>query len=127
MRSGVIIAAGAAQKEGVEMTTEAVATKTKKKVLVKRYKGDNAAQRGIEKMLNAGWEIEGQSGRKQAWSPVTGVFTRKQVHTITFVKDVEVKPLTSKQRARRRFGWRLAVILWAVVILLVIVLIASVA
>jgi hypothetical protein len=56
------------------------------KVKVVTYKGDKAAQNGIEKMLNLGWQLQDQSSRKMLWRPTTGVFTRKQKHTITFVK-----------------------------------------
>jgi hypothetical protein len=37
-------------------------------------------------MLGKGYELQGQGSRKVAWSPVTGVFTSKQKHTLTFVK-----------------------------------------
>jgi hypothetical protein len=57
------------------------------KVKVKKFKGDRAAARGIEKMLADGWAIQSQSTRKAAFSLLTGVFTRKQIHTVTFQKE----------------------------------------
>lgn len=57
-----------------------------RKVIVRTVKGDRAAQRKIEEMLAKGYRLEGQASRKVAWSPLTGVFTRKQKHTLTFVK-----------------------------------------
>jgi len=60
-----------------------------RKVKVLRFKGNMAAQRRINHMLSKGWEIQDQSSRKQVWSPVTGLFTRRQVHTVTFVKEVK--------------------------------------
>jgi hypothetical protein len=55
-------------------------------VVVETVKGDSAARRRIEFMLANGYELQGQGTRKVVWSPVTGVFTRKQKHTLTFVK-----------------------------------------
>jgi hypothetical protein len=56
------------------------------KVIVETVKGDAAARRTIEYYLSRGYELQGQGSRKVVWSPVTGVFTRKQKHTLTFVK-----------------------------------------
>ena len=58
-----------------------------KAVKVQKYKGDRAAARGIEKMSGKGWTVQTQSTRKALFSLVAGVFTRKQIHTVTFVKD----------------------------------------
>lgn len=51
---------------------------------VKRYKGDRALDRGIRKMARHGWEVETRTTRKAWFSWLTGFFTRKQVHTVTF-------------------------------------------
>ena len=68
----------------------------KRQVKVMTFKGDKAASRGIEKMLNEGWEVENADSRRQVASmhkgaallfPVAGLFTSKQKHTITFVKE----------------------------------------
>jgi hypothetical protein len=55
-------------------------------VIVATVKGNRAAERKIAFMLGKGYELQGQGSRKVAWSPVTGVFTSKQKHTLTFVK-----------------------------------------
>jgi hypothetical protein len=69
-----------------------------REVKVVTYKGEKAAQRGIERMLKQGWQIEGQDSRRQVFSmhkggtvllPVAGLFTGKQKITITFVKERE--------------------------------------
>lgn len=51
-----------------------------------RVKGDRQAAQTIEKMEKKGYRLENQSTRKAAFSLLTGVFTRKQIHTLTFVK-----------------------------------------
>lgn len=48
------------------------------KVKVVTYKGERAAQKGISKMLGDGWELEGQSSRKEWFNLTTGIFTGKQ-------------------------------------------------
>lgn len=55
-------------------------------VKVEKYKGEKELQQGLAKMLSAGWTLQTQATRKQAYSLMTGVFTKKQVHTVTFVK-----------------------------------------
>jgi len=55
-------------------------------VVVKTVKGNKAAQRQIRSMLTRGYELEAQSSRKVAWTPLTGLWTRKQKHTLTFIK-----------------------------------------
>ena len=37
-------------------------------------------------MYSAGWHIEGQSTRKQVYSLTTGVFTKKGISTVTWVR-----------------------------------------
>lgn len=56
-------------------------------VKVKKFKGEKDLQKGIEKMLKDGWRLENQNSRKALYSLTTGVFTRKQIHTVTFIKD----------------------------------------
>lgn len=56
-------------------------------VKVMKFKGEKELERGIEKMLADGWQLQNQASRKQAYSLMTGVFTKKQIHTVTFVKD----------------------------------------
>lgn len=55
-------------------------------VIVETVKGDHAAQRRIAFMIEHGYQLQQQGSRKVVWSPLTGVFTRKQKHTLTFVK-----------------------------------------
>ncbi len=55
-------------------------------VKVKTYKGNRTAAHGIEKMEKQGWTVRDQAVRKAVFSPVTGFFTRKQIHTVTFEK-----------------------------------------
>jgi hypothetical protein len=63
----------------------------KTEVKVIKYKGNKAAQKGIEKMLNQGWQLQDQATRKQVFSLATGIFTRKQIHNITFIREVETR------------------------------------
>lgn len=56
------------------------------KVKVAKYKGDKAAARGIAKMTDRGWTVQSQSTRKAVYSLMGGLFTKKQIHTVTFVK-----------------------------------------
>lgn len=58
----------------------------KASVVVKTVKGERAAEREIRRMLERGYQLETHGSRKVVWSPLTGVFTRKQKHTLTFVK-----------------------------------------
>jgi hypothetical protein len=53
---------------------------------VKRYNGDRALERGLQRMKAQGWTPQNVNTRKAAYSLMTGIFTRKQVHTVTFVK-----------------------------------------
>lgn len=57
------------------------------KVKVRKFKGEQQLARGIERMAKTGWTVQGQSSRKKVYSLTTGIFTRKQIHTVTFVKD----------------------------------------
>jgi hypothetical protein len=55
-------------------------------VKVEKYKGERALEHGIEKMTGKGWTVQNQNSRKAMYSLATGVFTRKQIHTVTFTK-----------------------------------------
>jgi hypothetical protein len=57
---------------------------TATKIVVKKFKGDRALERGLNRMAERGYEVQSQATRKAAYSAVTGVFTRKQIHTVTF-------------------------------------------
>lgn len=57
------------------------------KVKVQKFKGDRSAAKGIAKMTAKGWTVQSQSTRKAVFSLATGIFTRKQIHTVTFVRD----------------------------------------
>ncbi len=57
-----------------------------KGVVVKKYKGDAALEKGLAVMDRLGYTVQNQSTRKAAFSAAAGVFTQKQIHTVTFVK-----------------------------------------
>lgn len=61
-------------------------------VKVRKYKGERNLQRGLRKMTAQGWRVENQATRKAAFSFLTGFFTRKQIHTVTFVRDQQPQP-----------------------------------
>jgi hypothetical protein len=67
----------------------------RKTVVVKRYKGDMQLQRGLRTMEKRGYQVENQATRKAAFSATAGIFTRKQIHTVTF----------RRQRSERRHVW----------------------
>jgi hypothetical protein len=54
--------------------------------VIKKYKGEKAAQRGIAEMERMGYEVDQMNTRKAMYSAATGVFTRKQIHTVVFKK-----------------------------------------
>jgi hypothetical protein len=56
------------------------------RVVVKKFKGERALARGIEEMTRLGYEVQNQASRKALYSATAGVLTRKQIHTVTFVK-----------------------------------------
>jgi len=56
------------------------------KRIVKTVKGDAKATRLVNRMDELGYDLVDSSSRKVVWSPVTGLFTRKQKHTLIFVK-----------------------------------------
>jgi hypothetical protein len=54
---------------------------------VKQYKGDDALNRGIAAMQRDGWKVQPPvQARKQAYSWKTGLFTKQQIYTVTFMK-----------------------------------------
>jgi hypothetical protein len=57
-----------------------------KGVVMVTVKGEKEAASLIEAMMGYGYEIQNQDTRKVMFSLATGVFTRKQKHTFTFVK-----------------------------------------
>lgn len=56
------------------------------KVVVKKYKGEHALESGIEHMAKRGYAVQSQGSRKKLFSITTGFFTRKQIHTVVFVR-----------------------------------------
>lgn len=56
-------------------------------VAVKKYRGDRRYRRGLEQMTRAGWRVEAHTARKAMFSLLAGIFTRKQIHTVTFVRE----------------------------------------
>lgn len=59
------------------------------KTTVKTYKGDRALQRGLRKMAEKGWAVQDRTSRKMLWRWYSGIFTRSQKHTITFVAGAQ--------------------------------------
>jgi hypothetical protein len=55
-------------------------------VKVEEFRGDRNLARGVERMTNLGWTVEDQTSRKALYSLMMGLFTRKQIYTVTFVK-----------------------------------------
>lgn len=75
-----------AQEAIVKMVQRQARVAATPKVLVKKYKGEREFQRDAEKMYKTGWRIEGQSTRKQLYSLGTGIFTKKGISTVTWLK-----------------------------------------
>ena len=48
--------------------------------------GDHALQRGLHTMERRGWTAEHVTTRTKKWSLLTGIFTRKPIHTVTYTK-----------------------------------------
>ncbi|MGD0386299.1 MAG: hypothetical protein ABSB73_09200 [Solirubrobacteraceae bacterium] len=63
-------------------------------IVVKKYKGDRALERGLNSMQQRGYEIQDQSTRKALYSATAGVFTRKQIHTVTFHRQQDAAVLS---------------------------------
>jgi hypothetical protein len=55
-------------------------------IKVKKYKGNRQAEVMIERMMSRGWHVQSHTTRKAMYSLATGIFTRKQIHTVTFEK-----------------------------------------
>lgn len=66
--------------------------------VVKTYKGERAAERGIAEMALRGYVVDAASTRKVVWSPATGLFTRKQKHTVVFTKAAPIDARTGETR-----------------------------
>ena len=58
--------------------------KTKTKIV--RVKGDRKAQRILSRYADRGWVVQSHTTRKALFSLGLGLFTRAQIHTITFTK-----------------------------------------
>lgn len=56
-------------------------------LVVETYQGDRELERGLQKMAKNGYVVQSQNTRKAAFSAAAGVFTRKQIHTVTFVRE----------------------------------------
>lgn len=57
-----------------------------RRTIVRTYKGQRAVEYGIKRMQKRGYDVDQVSTRKVMWSPLTGLFTRKQKHTVVFRK-----------------------------------------
>lgn len=56
-------------------------------VAIRTYKSNRAAERGIQRMTGRyGYHVQDHDVRKARYSALAGVFTRKQIHTVTFVR-----------------------------------------
>ncbi len=53
---------------------------------VETYKGEKELQRGLQTMRNEGWTVDEQASRKALYSLAAAVFTRKQIHTVTYTR-----------------------------------------
>jgi hypothetical protein len=83
-------------------------------IVVKKFKGDRALERGLNGMAKQGYVVDQQASRKAVYSATGGLFTRKQIHTVTFRKQensqqgaAEGKTLDAENR---RFEERQAVV-----------------
>ena len=63
-------------------------------IVVKKFTGDRALERGLNGMAKKGYVVEQQASRKALYSATTGLFTRKQIHTVTFRKKDRPVPIT---------------------------------
>ena len=55
-------------------------------VEIRTYKGERRAQRDMERMLALGYRVQDHNIRKARYGLLAGVFTRKQIHTVTYVR-----------------------------------------
>lgn len=68
------------------------------KIVVKKYKGEAALQRGLTLMDRRGYDVDQQASRKALYALTTGIFTRKQIHTVTFrLRDDHVRAPSKKK------------------------------
>ena len=74
-----------AKVENRETRTEAAKIGSKP-IVVRRYVGERELEKGLTVMLRLGYQPQDQATRKALASLGAGVLTRKQVHTVTFVK-----------------------------------------
>jgi hypothetical protein len=53
---------------------------------VRKYKGERDLAKGLAKMQADGWQVQSRTSRKLWWRWTSGIFTRKQLHTVTFTR-----------------------------------------
>jgi hypothetical protein len=58
-----------------------------KPTVVKKYKGEKELEQGLTLMATLGYVTQNQASRKAMYSAAAGILTRKQIHTVTFVKE----------------------------------------
>jgi len=68
--------------------------------VVKKFTGDRALERGLNDMAKNGYVVDQQASRKALYSAATGLFTRKQIHTVTFRKRESPVPTPQAGAAR---------------------------
>jgi hypothetical protein len=56
-------------------------------LVIKKYKGERALQRGIDEMAAKGFVVDQLNSRKALASATAGILTRKQIHTVAFRFD----------------------------------------
>ena len=64
----------------------ALAKAAEPQVRIVKVKGEKHMTRTINDYEGRGWTLDQSSSRKALYSLATGVFTRKQIHTLTFRK-----------------------------------------
>jgi ribosomal protein L7/L12 len=69
-------------------------------IVVMKFKGDRALERGLNGMAKKGYVVDQQASRKALYSAAAGVFTRKQIHTVTFRKKGSPVPTTPAAAAK---------------------------
>ena len=79
-------------------------------IVVKKFKGDRALERGLNDMAKQGYVVDQQASRKALYSAATGVFTRKQIHTVTFRQQEQSQRSNTLDGENRRFEERQAVV-----------------
>lgn len=65
------------------------AAQARPRVKVVKVKGERRMERTINQMQKKGWTLKDSTSRKAFYSLATGVFTRKQIHTLIFEKPVD--------------------------------------